>query len=133
MNNMSPLDDLIKDAQEQQEHFRKNPGSGIEQSYWTTRLVTLKEARAVYEDHMKEFDKCKEDPQYFMKKYAHVKVDRLQKPEPGSVNVEKVVKKRTPEQQALRKMIMDPNMFVYDKKSKARLMKNLKGKKGDEE
>jgi hypothetical protein len=42
-------------------------------------------------------------------------------------------RKRTPEQEALRKMIMDPNQFVYDKASKARLMKNLKGKKGDEE
>lgn len=84
MNNMSPLDDLIKDAQEQQEHYHKNPGSGIEQSYWTTRLLTLREARQVYEGHLhsEEFDRCKSDPKYFIEKYARVKM-----PEPGSVKV----------------------------------------------
>jgi len=43
-----------------------------------------------------------------------------------------IKKKRTPEQKALRKMIMDPNFMVYDQESMKRLMNNLKGTKGDD-
>jgi len=51
---------------------------------WNMRLEALKEAKALWMED--EWKKCSESKEYFMERHG-----RIQKPEPGSVNIEKAV------------------------------------------
>ena len=70
---MKKLDELIEETQRVRDEVMMDPSKGS-QMYWVARLSALKEAKLIWDEHVKnEFDKCATSVKYFTENYATIK------------------------------------------------------------